>query len=57
MATRAAPLWQTEQDDQDLMWKIDALLKAKTTLEVPREHLTIADLAQRYQGHPNRRSS
>jgi len=33
--------------------KIDAALKAKTALEALREHATVADLAQRYQLHPN----
>jgi len=33
--------------------KIDAALKAKIALEAVREHATIADLAQRYQVHPN----
>ena len=33
--------------------KIDAALKAKIALEVLREQATVADLAQRYQVHPN----
>jgi transposase len=33
--------------------KIDAALKAKIALEALREHATVADLAQRYQTHPN----
>ena len=33
--------------------KIDAALKAKIALEVLREQVTVADLAQRYQVHPN----
>jgi transposase len=33
--------------------KIDAALKAKIALEGLREHATVADLAQRYQVHPN----
>jgi transposase len=33
--------------------KIDAALKAKIALEALREQSTIADLAQRYQVHPN----
>ena len=33
--------------------KIDAALKAKIALEALREQSTIADLAQRYQIHPN----
>jgi transposase len=32
---------------------IDAALKAKIALEAVREHATVADLAQRYQLHPN----
>jgi transposase len=33
--------------------KIDAVLKAKIALEALREQATMADLAQRYQVHPN----
>jgi len=33
--------------------KIDATLKAKIALEAMREQATVADLAQRYQVHPN----
>jgi transposase len=33
--------------------KIDAALKAKIALEALREQSTIADLAERYQVHPN----
>lgn len=33
--------------------KIDAALKTKIALEALREHATVADLAQRYQVHPN----
>ena len=33
--------------------KIDAALKAKIALEAVREQAMVADLAQRYQVHPN----
>ena len=33
--------------------KTDAALKAKIALEAMREQATVADLAQRYQVHPN----
>ena len=33
--------------------KIDAALRAKIALEALREQATVADLAQRYQVHPN----
>jgi transposase len=33
--------------------KIDAALKAKIALEAVREQTSVADLAQRYEVHPN----
>jgi|SRR2546421_2142528 transposase len=33
--------------------KIDAALKAKIALEAMREQASVADLAQRYEVHPN----
>jgi transposase len=33
--------------------KIDGALKAKIALEAVREQATVADLAQRYEVHPN----
>jgi transposase len=35
--------------------KIDATLKAKIALEAVREQASVADLAQRYEVHPNQR--
>lgn len=34
-------------------WEIEAALKAKIALEALREQAAVADLAQRYQVHPN----
>jgi len=38
---------------QRIRRKIDAALKAKIAVEALREQATVADLAQRYQVHPN----
>ena len=40
-------------DDEKTRRKIDAALKAKIALEAVREQATVADLAQRYEVHPN----
>jgi transposase len=45
--------WQTERTMKKTRRKIDAALKAKIELEALREQATVADLAQRYQVHPN----
>jgi transposase len=45
--------WQTERTMKKTRRKIDAALKAKIALEALREQATVADLAQRYQVHPN----
>ena len=40
-------------DEEDETEDIDPALKAKIALEALREQATVADLAQRYQVHPN----
>jgi hypothetical protein len=49
----AVPSQQTKMT-QRTRRKIDAALKAKIALEALREQATAADLAERYQVHPNR---
>jgi hypothetical protein len=50
----SGPSQQTEQRmTQRRRRKIDGALKAKIALEALREQATVADLAQRYQVHPN----
>jgi transposase len=45
--------WSTERTMKKTRRKIDAALKAKIALEALGEQATVADLAQRYQVHPN----
>jgi len=47
-------LQQTEREmTKKTRRKIDATLKAKIALEAVREQASVADLAQRYEVHPN----
>ena len=53
MEAGAVLSWWTERTMKKTRRKIDAALKAKIALEAMREQATVADLAQRYQVHPN----
>ena len=54
MGFEAVPSQQTEQTmTKRTRRMIDTALKAKIALEALREQVTVADLAQRYQVHPN----
>ena len=50
---RSLRLLDGADDDEESRRKIDATLKAKIALEAVREQATVADLAQRYEVHPN----
>ena len=47
------PLLEEAADEQENRRKIDAALKAKIALESLRQQASVADLAQRYEVHPN----
>jgi transposase len=48
------PLQETEREmTKRTRRKIDVALKAKIALEAVREQASVADLAQRYEVHPN----